>query len=137
MSTAGTVQFNGDVSAKLGFKSGDKQCCVLAPTRFDIFFALLLKHAFKSSTDGVYLHSRSEQAASSDLDIESSGWREQVTDASTNMANFSRLSTKHAIPFTSSRVYCPIWLDNWIQLANQIHNSFQAGQILFGWQGIF
>ena len=31
-----------------------------APTLFGIFFALLLKHAFKRSTDGVYLHSRSD-----------------------------------------------------------------------------
>ena len=35
------------------------QCCVLAPTLFvifGIFFSTLLSHAFKSSTDVVYLH---------------------------------------------------------------------------------
>ena len=55
-----TVQFDGDVSAEFGVKSGVKQGCVLTPPLFGIFFALLLKHAFKRSTDGVYLHSRSE-----------------------------------------------------------------------------
>ena len=55
-----TVQFDGNVSAEFGVKSGVKQGCILAPTLFGIFFALLLKHAFKRSTDGVYLHSRSD-----------------------------------------------------------------------------
>ena len=54
-----TVQFGIDMSAKFGVKSRVIQGCVLAPTLFDIFFTLLLKHAFKSSTDGVYLYSRS------------------------------------------------------------------------------
>ena len=40
------VQFDGDVSAEFGVKSGVKQGCVLAPTLFGIFFALLLKLAF-------------------------------------------------------------------------------------------
>ena len=55
-----TVQFDGDMSAEFGVKSGVKQGCVIAPTLFGIFFALLLKHAFKSPTDGVYLYSRSD-----------------------------------------------------------------------------
>ena len=55
-----TVQFDGDISDDFGVKSGVKQGCVLAPTLFGIFFSLLLKHAFKSSTDGVYLRSRSD-----------------------------------------------------------------------------
>lgn len=55
-----TVQFDGDISTEFGVKSGVKQGCVLAPTLFGIFFALLLKHAFNSSEDGVYLHSRSD-----------------------------------------------------------------------------
>jgi len=55
-----TVQFDGDISDEFGVKSGVKQGCVLAPTLFGIFFSLLLRHAFWSSTDGVYLHSRSD-----------------------------------------------------------------------------
>ena len=55
-----TVQFDGNVSAEFGIESGVKQGCVLAPTLFGIFFALLIKHAFKRSTDGIYLHSRSD-----------------------------------------------------------------------------
>ena len=60
ISVMNTVQFDGDMSAKFKFKSGVKQGCILIPTLFGIFFALLLKHAFKSSTDGVYIHSRSD-----------------------------------------------------------------------------
>ena len=41
-------------------KSGVKQGCVLAPTRFRIFFSLLLKHAFGTATEGQYLHTRSD-----------------------------------------------------------------------------
>ena len=55
-----TVQFDGNVSAEFGVKSGVKQGCICTPTLFGIFFALLLKHAFKKSTDGIYLHSRSD-----------------------------------------------------------------------------
>ena len=56
----GTVQFDGDISSDFEVKSGVKQGCVLAPILFGIFVSLLLKHAFKSSTEGVYLHSRSD-----------------------------------------------------------------------------
>ena len=55
-----TVLFDGDMSAEFGVKSGVKQGCILTPTLFGIFFTSLLKHAFKSSTDGVYLHSRTD-----------------------------------------------------------------------------
>ena len=55
-----TMQFNGDISDEFGVKSGVKQGCVLAPTLFGIFFVLLLKHAFRSSNDDVYLHTRSD-----------------------------------------------------------------------------
>ena len=41
-------------------KSGVKQGCVLAATLFEIFFSLLLSHAFGESEDGVFLHTRSD-----------------------------------------------------------------------------
>lgn len=44
----------------LRIKHGMKQGCVLTPTLFDIFFALLLKYAFGTSTGGVYLHARAD-----------------------------------------------------------------------------
>ena len=53
-----TVQFVGDISSAFGIKSCVKQGCVLEHTLFGIFFALLLKHAFGASSDGVYLHTR-------------------------------------------------------------------------------
>lgn len=55
-----TVQYDGQMSAEFQVKSGVKQGCVLAPTLFGIFFAMLFRHAFKGATDGVYLHSRSD-----------------------------------------------------------------------------
>ena len=51
-----TVQFVGDISSAFGVNSGGKQGCVLVPTLFGIFFALLLKHAFETSSDSVHLH---------------------------------------------------------------------------------
>ena len=51
----GTVQFNGSCSEPFSINSGVKQGCVLAPTLFGIFFALLLKHAFGTATEGIYL----------------------------------------------------------------------------------
>ena len=48
------------MSEPLDIKSSVKQGCVLAPTLFSIFFSLLLKHAFGTSTKGVYLHTRSD-----------------------------------------------------------------------------
>lgn len=36
------------------------QDCALAPMIFGIFFAVMLKHAFGTSTQGVYLHSSSD-----------------------------------------------------------------------------
>lgn len=56
----GTVQYNGNTSDPFDIRSGVKQGCVLAPTLFGIFFALLLKHAFGSATEGIYLHTRSD-----------------------------------------------------------------------------
>ncbi|XP_051889891.1 uncharacterized protein LOC127580446, partial [Pristis pectinata] len=56
----GVVQFDGSSSEAFNIRSGVKQGCVLAPTLFGIFFAVMLKHAFGTSTDGVYLHTRSD-----------------------------------------------------------------------------
>jgi len=55
-----TVQFGGDMPKEFGIKSSVKQGCVLAPTLFGVFFSLLMKHAFGSSNDGVFVHSRSD-----------------------------------------------------------------------------
>lgn len=56
----GTVQFNGSSSEPFDIRSGVKQGCVLAPTLFGIFFSLLLKHAFGTATEGIYLRTRSD-----------------------------------------------------------------------------
>ena len=37
-----------------------KQCCVIAPTLFGIFLSLVLCHAFRTSEDVIYIHTRSE-----------------------------------------------------------------------------
>ena len=56
----GVVNFNGETSEPSTIQSGVKQGCVLAPRLFGIFFSLLLNHAFKHSTEGVHLHTRSD-----------------------------------------------------------------------------
>ena len=56
----GTVQFYGSLSEPFDIRSGVKQGCVLAPTLFRIFFALVLRHAFGKSQDGIYLRTRSD-----------------------------------------------------------------------------
>ena len=56
----GTVHFNGRSSAPFDIRSSVKQGCALAPTLFGIFFAVFLKHAFGTATEGVYLRTRSE-----------------------------------------------------------------------------
>ena len=56
----GTVQYNGSSSDSFPISNGVKQGCVLAPTLFGIFFSLLLRHAFGSSEDGIFLHTRSD-----------------------------------------------------------------------------
>ena len=53
------VQFKGNSSKPFEICSGVKQGCVLAPTLFGIFFGLLLKHAFDTTTEGIYLRTRS------------------------------------------------------------------------------
>ena len=56
----GTVQFNGNLSEPFDMCSGVKQGCVLTPTLFGIFFALLLRHAFGTAQEGIYLQTRSD-----------------------------------------------------------------------------
>ena len=58
--TKGTVQFDGSSSEPFEIRNGVKQGCVLAPTLFGIFFGLLLKHAFDTTTEGIYLRIRSD-----------------------------------------------------------------------------
>ena len=55
-----TIQYEGSMSDSFDIKSGVKQACVLARTLFGIFFALLLKQAFGTATEGVYLRTRSD-----------------------------------------------------------------------------
>ena len=58
--TLSSVQFDGNISEELMVNNGVKEGCVLAPTFFScILFELLSKPVFKSSTDEIYLHSRS------------------------------------------------------------------------------
>ena len=45
----GTVQFNGNLSKPFDMHSGVKQGCVLTPTLFGIFFALLLRHTLQGN----------------------------------------------------------------------------------------
>ena len=56
----GVISFDGDESDPFPIKNGVKQGCVLAPTLFGIFFSMLLRSAFKDSSEGVYLHTRSD-----------------------------------------------------------------------------
>ena len=58
----GAVQFNGNLSKPFNMCSGVKQGCVLAPTLFGIFFALLLRHAFGTAQEGIYLQTRSDSS---------------------------------------------------------------------------
>ena len=59
--TKGTVQFNGSSSEPFEIRSGVKQGSSLAPTLFGtIFFGMLLKHAFDTTTEGIYLRTRSD-----------------------------------------------------------------------------
>ena len=58
--TKRTVQFNGSSFQLFGIRSGVKQGCVLAPTLFGIFFVLLLKHAFDTPREVIYLRAQSD-----------------------------------------------------------------------------
>ena len=59
-----TVQFDGNLSEmfvnlKLDICNGVKQGYILAPTLFEIFFSMLLKHAFVDTNEGIFLRTRS------------------------------------------------------------------------------
>ena len=56
----GTVVYDGSTSEPFPVCSVVKQGCVLARTLFGILFSLLLSYAFDSSSDGIYLHTRSD-----------------------------------------------------------------------------
>ena len=56
----GTVLYDGATSDPFNILSGVKQGCVLAPTLFGIYFAILLKYAFGESTEGIYLQTTSD-----------------------------------------------------------------------------
>ena len=56
----GTIVYDGSTSEPFPICSGVKQGCVFAPTLFGIFFSLLLSYAFDSSSDGIYMHTRSD-----------------------------------------------------------------------------
>ena len=58
--TKGTVQFNGTLSEPFEIRSGAKQGGVLAPMLFGTFFGLLLKHVLDTTTEGIYLRTRSD-----------------------------------------------------------------------------
>ena len=55
-----TVSFNGEDSDPFDILSGVKQGCVLAPTLFGIYFSVLLSYAFKDSTDGIPIQTRTD-----------------------------------------------------------------------------
>ena len=52
----GTVKHNENVSKPFKIHNDVKQGCLLAPTLFGIFFSLLLKQAFGTAEEGIYLH---------------------------------------------------------------------------------
>ena len=56
----GIVQYDGSYSESFDILSGVKQGCVMAPTLFGIFFALMLKNAFGNATEGIHLHTRTD-----------------------------------------------------------------------------
>ena len=51
-------QFDSSMSKTFPICRGSKQCFVLTPTLFDIFFSALLAHAFQEE-DGIVLHTHS------------------------------------------------------------------------------
>ena len=58
--TRATIQFDGSVPDSFEVKSWVKQGCILAPTLFEIYILMLLKRAFRSSSLGIKLHTRTD-----------------------------------------------------------------------------
>ena len=58
--TKGAVQFNCSSSRPFDIRIGVKQGCVLALTLFRILFALLLRQAFGTASEGICLRTRSD-----------------------------------------------------------------------------
>ena len=56
----GTVNYDGATFEPFEIHRGVKQGCVLAPTLFSILFSMMLSYAFKTSTEGVFLHTRAD-----------------------------------------------------------------------------
>ena len=56
----GTDVYDGSTSEPFPVCNGIKHGCVVAPTLFGTIFSLLLSYAFDSSSDGIYLHTRSD-----------------------------------------------------------------------------
>ena len=56
----GTISFNGKDSEPFPIRSGVKQGCVLAPVLFGIYFSVVLNYAFRNSTDGIPVQSRTD-----------------------------------------------------------------------------
>ena len=54
------MHYDGSMSEAFCINSGVKQGCVLAPTLFNIFFSVHLKHAFRSADEGILLRTRSD-----------------------------------------------------------------------------
>ena len=57
----GVVEFNGSASEPSDITSGVKHGCVLALSLFGIFFAIMLQQAFKDTTEGAYIHTRTDR----------------------------------------------------------------------------
>ena len=54
------VREGSETSPPFDVSSGTKQGCIIAPTLFSIFFSMMLHVAFKDTTDGVDIKSRSD-----------------------------------------------------------------------------
>ena len=57
----GTVQHDGNASKTFKLLNAFKQSCVLAPTLFWTLFLLLLKQAFGTVEESIYMHTRTDE----------------------------------------------------------------------------